>query len=202
MSSQLPEFVDLMRLTETGQALKGRVAVANMPRLATALGLSDAGQDAESGLPGEVEADLVFGVDVQGVRNVRGRLHAELHALCQRCLQSMPLTLRVDIALGMARTLEVTEHLSDEYEPLIVPLVNGQWQLQPLASIIEDELLLALPVAPMHAEQCLPWVMPGAATSHALPGTQAETVAADLPPAGKKRPFAGLAQLQQLKKKQ
>lgn len=203
MSSQLPEFVDPMRLAETGQVLKGRVAVAKMPRLATALGLSDAGQDAESGLlSGEIEADLVFGVDVQGVRNVRGRLHAELHALCQRCLQSMPLTLQVDIALGMARTLEATERLSDEYEPLIVPLVNGQSQLQPLASIIEDELLLALPVAPMHAEQCLPWVMPGAATSHALPGTQADAVAADLPPEGKKRPFAGLAQLQQLKKKQ
>ena len=189
MLNQLPEFVDPIRLAEMGQVLKGQVALADMPRLAAALGIPGLpGQIAQPLTQGEVDADLVFGVDGQGIRYVRGRLRAELNVMCQRCLQPMILPLQVNISLGIAQTLDAAERLPDGYEPLMVPLVNGQSHL--LAAIIEDELLLALPVAPMHAVQCLP-------RKDAL----VEVVAEALPSAGKKRPFAELAQLQKLKKK-
>ena len=191
MLNQLPEFVDPIRLAEMGQVLKGQVAVADMPRLAAALGIPGLpGQIAQPLTQGEVDADLVFGVDGQGIRYVRGRLRAELNVMCQRCLQPMILPLQVNISLGMAQTLDAAERLPDGYEPLMVPLVNVQPQPHLLAAIIEDELLLALPVAPMHAVQCLP-------RKDAL----VEVVAEALPSEGKKRPFAELAQLQKLKKK-
>ncbi len=194
MLNQLPEFVDPMRLAETGQLLKGQVAVAKMPRLVTMLGLVDLDASWRTEvLPspalGEVDVDLVFGIDGQGVRHVLGSVRAELGAVCQRCLQPMVLPFQANIALGMARTLDDAECLPGDYEPLMV--VDGA--VQSLAAIIEDELLLALPPAPMHRiGQCPAWhdtLSDGAA-------------AEDLPPEGKKRPFAVLAELKQLKKKQ
>ena len=173
LPNALPEFVDPLRLAETRQVLKGQVAVAVMPRLMAALDISSPAR-------GEVDVDLAFGVDGQGVRRVLGSLHAELDAICQRCLQPMILPLHVNIALGIVRALDEAEHLPDEYEPLVLASAT---EGQSLAAIIEDELLLALPVAPLHEEaQCT-------ARTTILDANIVE----DLPPEGKKRPFAVLA---------
>ena len=187
LTNLLPEFVDPMRLAETRQTLKGQVAVAAMPRLMAALDMLPPAR-------GQVDVVLAFSVDGQGVRRVLGSLHAELDTLCQRCLQPMVLPLHVNIALGIVRALDEAEQLPDEYEPLVLASVTGGL---PLASIIEDELLLALPVAPLHEEAHCPvrsTVLDNTAMLDAV-------IAENLPPEGKKRPFAGLAQLQQLKKK-
>ncbi len=173
MPHSLPEFVDPLRLAETRQTLKGRVAVTAMPRLMAAL-------DMPSPARGEVDVDLAFSVDGQGVRRVLGSLHAELDAICQRCLQPMILPLHVNIALGIVRALDEAEQLPDEYEPLVLASVT---EGQSLAAIIEDELLLALPVAPLHEEGQCP----------VRSGALDKVIAEDLPPEGKKRPFAVLA---------
>lgn len=173
LPNALPEFVDPLRLAETRQVLKGQVAVAVMPRLMAALDISSPAR-------GEVDVDLAFGVDGQGVRRVLGSLHAELDAICQRCLQPMILPLHVNIALGIVRALDEAEHLPDEYEPLVLASAT---EGQSLDAIIEDELLLALPVAPLHEEaQCT-------ARTTILDANIVE----DLPPEGKRRPFAVLA---------
>lgn len=173
LTNLLPECVDPLRLAETRQVLKGRVAVTAMPRLISAL-------DIPSPARGEIDVDLAFSVDGQGVRRVLGSLHAELDATCQRCLQPMILPLHVNIALGIVRALDEAEQLPDEYEPLVLASTT---EGQPLATIIEDELLLALPVAPLHEEaQCT-------ARTTILDANIVE----DLPPEGKKRPFAVLA---------
>lgn len=204
LTNLLPEFVDPMRLAETRQTLKGQVAVAAMPRLMAALDMLPRAR-------GQVDVVLAFSVDRQGVRRVLGSLHAELDALCQRCLQPMVLPLHVNIALGIVRALDEAEQLPGEYEPLVLASVT---EGLPLASIIEDELLLALPVAPLHEEARCP-VRSAVLDNTAMLGA---VIAEDLPPEGKKRPFAGLAvafgvpaahdtdtscvaQLQQLKKK-
>jgi uncharacterized protein len=175
MSNQLAELVDPLRLADTGQALKGQVAVARMPRLVSMLGVAAP----DSGSP-DVTVDLKCGVDGQGVRYMRGSLRADaLGAVCQRCLQPMTLPLRVDTALGMARTLDDAENLPGDYEPLMV----AEGETQSLAVIIEDELLLALPSVPMHP-------VGACAAAGILSGVDA---AEDVPAEGKKRPFAGLA---------
>lgn len=177
MSNQLPhslpEFVDPIRLAETRQVLEGRVAVSAMPRLMAALDIPPLSTR-------EVDVDLAFSVDGQGVRRVLGSLRAELDAICQRCLQPMIVPLHVNIALGIVRALDEVEQLPGEYEPLVLASVT---EAQSLAAIIEDELLLALPVAPLHEEgQCL-----------VRSGAWDKVIAEDLPPEGKKRPFAVLA---------
>lgn len=176
----LPEFVDPIRLAETRQVLEGRVAVLAMPRLMAALDMAPLST-------GEVAVDLAFSVDGQGVRRVLGSLRTELDAICQRCLQPMIIPLHVNIALGIVRALDEVEHLPDGYEPLVlVPMTEGQSQSLisiSVASIIEDELLLALPVAPLHAEAQCPAQFP----------LRLGAIAEDFLPEGKKRPFAMLA---------
>jgi uncharacterized protein len=99
---------------------------------------------------GLVDVDLRFGIDELGVHFMSGRLHAELAVICQRCMEAMRLPVEAEVSLGLARSDSEAERLPENYEPLLVGA-----EPMPLSAIVEDELILALPIVPMHApEQC------------------------------------------------
>lgn len=106
-----------------------------MPRLATSL-LSDRG---------EVCVELQFGIDDQGIDFVAGKIDAELQVSCQRCLEPMSIPVRTDIALALAGSEAAANRLSGPYDPLVVPSTPLR-----LAPLIEDELILSLPMTPRH----------------------------------------------------
>jgi uncharacterized metal-binding protein YceD (DUF177 family) len=83
------------------------------------------------------------------------------------------LRLEAPIRLGLLREDGEIARLPEGYEPLICPLD----QELSLAHLIEDELLLALPDHPHHAD--------GMCSASAVPAQQA----------GKRQPFAALASL-------
>ena len=103
--------------------------------------------------------------------------HARIARECQRCLQPVLLTLDVDRAFCFAPTEAEAAALDAESEDDVLVL-SRQFNVQEL---IEDELLLSLPIVPMH-EQC------PAPLVAASPGQAGEDVA----PA---HPFAALAAL-------
>lgn len=94
---------------------------------------------------GTVEVALEFGMDLEHRRNVGGRLHAEVQMRCQRCLQPMAVTIDQEIHLGMVPNEAAAQSLPGHYEPLVV---TGE--PVSLRELVEDELLLALPIAPAH----------------------------------------------------
>ena len=174
MSGRLPQTVQPERLAETGAVLRGSVSLGSMTRLATYL------YDAEGG----VEVELAFGIDEQGIKYTTGRIQAVLHLICQRCLQSLKYPLDVETTLGLVRP-EEAPRLPEGYEPLIFeePSVD-------LARIVEDELILALPIVPMHApNECQVRAEPA-------PNDQAGTDRGD----DERRPFAQLADLMKKQK--
>lgn len=136
---RLPVHIDPVRFAETGRELQGRLALSEMERL-SAMSL-------ESG--GEAVVELSFGVDHEGIRYMRGRITAELVVQCQRCLGPLPLKLAAELMLAIVREGDSRE-LPSYYEPLSV----GSEPIF-LRDIIEDELMLSLPIVPKHAEgQC------------------------------------------------
>ncbi len=139
-NERLPVHIDPIRMAETRRLLQGQLALAEMERLGGALLNND----------GEVAVSLEFGTDSEGIRYMRGRIQAEVSLECQRCLEPMRYPIDSEFALAMVRSAPEAEALPSHYEPLLVedePLF--------LRDIIEDELLLALPIVPMHAsEEC------------------------------------------------
>lgn len=137
MSKQLPETIDPLRLARHGQSLSGVLPVAHLRRIAPMLADVD----------DQIDFELQFSQDGQGVPCVEGRVRGELSMICQRCLQTVSIEVNASVNLGIAASEEQAERLPEDYEPLLVgdePLV--------LKELLEDEVILALPVAPMHPE--------------------------------------------------
>jgi uncharacterized protein len=175
MSSQaLPGLVDPIRYAEEGRQLEGSIELARMPRLAGML-LDSAGA---------VTVTLAFGLDEDGTPCLRGGYQANVSVLCQRCLQAMRLALAGEFALAMVADEQAAASLAERYDPLLV----GDEPIS-LAEIIEDELILELPMVPRHELSACPAA--GAPWFAGNPGESAGAVA--------KNPFAALAALKQPK---
>ena len=144
---------------------EGRIPLATMTRLRDSLLQPD----------GDVRYQLAFGTDALRLPFAELRIDAELPLECQRSLQRFLLPVRLVQRLGLIRDEADEAALPPGYEPLLVP---ADGMLRP-AELVEDELILALPVVPVSPEA-------EAVTREFAP--TAEEVA-------KASPFAGLAGL-------
>jgi uncharacterized protein len=107
-------------------------------------------------------------------------LHLQAQAMvwlsCQRCLQPVRTELSVDRAIRFVPGEDQAEALDAESEDDVLALARSL----DLRSLIEDELLLALPIVPRH---------------DACPDTAPARAQADATPAPAQSPFAALAAL-------
>lgn len=91
------------------------------------------------------------GQDARGRPWLRCEVAATVEVECQRCLQPVAVTVDSDrllyLAAGEADAERIEAVLADEHIEVIVA-----GQSLDLASVIEDEVLLSLPVVPMHAD--------------------------------------------------
>ncbi|MFA6229338.1 MAG: YceD family protein [Rhodanobacter sp.] len=124
------------------RSFEGTLPIATMRRLCEAL----------AGTDGEVNYELDFGRDSLGVSYVDVRAQASLALLCQRTLEPFVMPITLDTRLGLIRQERDEAGLPPDCEPLLVA-ENGR--LNP-ADVIEDELLLALPLVPVNPDSSLP----------------------------------------------
>jgi uncharacterized protein len=168
MINHLPDRLDLDAAAETGRALRGRVTLASLVR---ALPLFESRE-------GELEVSLELGRDEDGTHYLAGSIQGGLALQCQRCLEPMEYPLDVKFRLGLVHNQEQMQRLSNRYEPLLITDEPTS-----LAEVITDEVLLALPIVPLHSDvsTCRP-----PATVHQTPVSSR-----------RESPFAVLAQLKQ-----
>lgn len=140
MLARLPEFVDPCLLADRGRIIAGELELALLPRIAEVL------MDAA----GKVQFELDFGKDAKSRVRITGFVRAGLNLECQRCLEVM--TLPVDSALDLV-VIQVpaeAERIPAECEPVLAE--DGELRV---TDLIEEELLLAIPLVPMHEpENC------------------------------------------------
>ncbi|MEO6801559.1 MAG: YceD family protein [Rhodanobacter sp.] len=142
MSVTLPESVDAWRMVTARRSFEGTLSIARLRRLCDALASAE----------GEVRFELDFGRDDLGTNYVDVRASAPLTLICQRTLEPFVLPVAVQTRLGLLSEEREEAGLPPEYEPL---LVAEDGRLRP-ADMIEDELLLALPLVPVNPESSLP----------------------------------------------
>jgi uncharacterized protein len=142
MSVTLPESVDAWRMVSARRSFQGELPIVAMKRLGGAL----------AGTEGTAQYELDFGRDEFGTAYLDVRVQAPLSLTCQRTLEPFVLPLTVDSRLGLIRSERDESALPPNVEPLLV-VDDGKLSL---LDVIEDELLLALPLIPINPDSTLP----------------------------------------------
>lgn len=145
MEKTIPEYIDPFRTAEQGLHIDGVVKLADMPRLSSHLASAE----------DTAAVHLHFGVDQQKVTFVKGQVKATLVLQCQRCMEPYNCEIISDFALGVAKSLDEANALPAQYEPALT--LEGQLALREL---IEDELILNLPIIPRHEPEVCKVVLP------------------------------------------
>lgn len=131
----LPQKVDPFRFAENEIHLEGQMLVSHMDRLRASL-CNDTG---------EIQVSILFDVDEQDIHYMRGQYSAHLMLQCQRCMEPFAYHIAGDFLSGIVHTEEEADQLPKGYDPVIVK--EGMLAIQ---DVIEDELIINLPVVPMH----------------------------------------------------
>jgi uncharacterized protein len=152
-------------LADEGRQVELAVPVARLARLAGMLASSD----------GTVTGHVALERE-QGRAIAEVRFAATLTVTCQRCLAPMSLELEGGSRVVLLEREEDAAGVPQEFETALAP--NGRL---PLAGLLEEELLLALPAAPRHAAGQCPAAWPVMRDEDAAPEVQ--------------RPFAQLGEL-------
>lgn len=142
MSLALPERVDTSRMVQARRSFQGTLPLASLGRLRESLATAD----------GVAVYDLEFGRDELGIAYLGVHVETEFPLTCQRTLEVYRHPVRLDQRLGLIESENEEASLPAGYEPLLV--ADGHVNL---ADVIEDELILALPVVPLKPGAPLEW---------------------------------------------
>ncbi|CAK9884683.1 MAG: Large ribosomal RNA subunit accumulation protein YceD [Candidatus Erwinia impunctatus] len=166
---KLPLTLDPVRTAQKRLDYEGVYTAAQVTRIAESV--VSVGSD--------VSCAMSFTIDNQRLAVLRGSAEVDVTLCCQRCGQSFPHHVHVTYCFSPVSSEEQAEALPEEYEPVDI---NEFGEIDLLA-VIEDEIILALPVVPVHdSEHC--------------EVSDADMVFGELPAeAEKPNPFAVLASL-------
>lgn len=172
----LPVEFHPLRLADSGRVLRGELPLSTMRRLGENLLESS----------GAAEVELHVGRDGNGRAVITGSIRATLPLLCERCLERLDLAVVLDVALAVVESEQEALQLPESLDPLVVDADPVR-----LGDLVEDELILGLPVVAKHpeGEACQPAV-------RVFPGNDAP--GRETSPPGDRRqanPFSSLARL-------
>ncbi len=134
-----PAVIDSLEFARSAQQVRGNLSVASLKRL----------EDVLYDTAGALE------YEIRGTRDERKRARLELnitgplHLQCQRCLGLLDYSVDVaSVLMLVARGVQPDEDLDDPRSP---DAIEASAELE-IAGLIEDEVLLSLPLAPRHIE--------------------------------------------------
>ncbi len=134
---------DSLQFAKSGESLKGSLRVEELPRLSVSLRADDAA----------VQYQL-DGVLASGRPALRLKVEARVWLTCQLCMSLYPELLHLDTVLPVARN-EAELSRWESLDPMLDALIADPGL--DVAGLVEDEILLAIPLVPMHAEgECDP----------------------------------------------
>jgi uncharacterized protein len=138
-----PALIDGLKFAHEARRLAGELDLAAMPRL----------QDNLFDAAGRVHYELVGGRDRHAHPIIDVKVRGTIPLVCQRCLE------RLDYALDRSSRLvlvgdenELPDVAEEDPESESIPTA----EVTNVADLVEQEVLLGLPLAPMHAQPCTP----------------------------------------------
>ena len=135
LTEPLPTLLDMRKLAARGTVLDGVVTLATLPRLQGLLAAQD----------GQLEAHCHFSKDEEGRFVLALNFEAKVSVVCQRCMEPVFIDVDANTTLCILWSEDQVVSLPSHLEPLI--LDEGQSNLW---SVVEDELILSLPIVSYH----------------------------------------------------
>jgi len=143
MNQKLPIDIDPFRLARNKLILEGDLPIAGMLRLSKSLFDNK----------GLIHIKMMFDVDkITGSPYMNGQFTTSLNLMCERCSKSVAYKMDITCSLGLVSNEINAEKLAEQYEPWLIE--NDD--LVKVSSVVEDELILALPLVAKHEQACLP----------------------------------------------
>ena len=140
-NNQLPKVIKLFNFAKKERSLGGVYKISSIPRI------SEIARNKED----NVRVDLSFYLENNKTPCIKGIINLNIILDCQRCLEALPIELKVDFKLAFVRHEQQAEGLDSSYE-LYVTKEEKEELLT--IDIITDEILLSIPMAPSHDFNC------------------------------------------------
>ena len=132
-------FIDSLDFAGNGRQISGKVPVAEMPRLLDALGDSQ----------GTLEYLIRGSIDKQGFSVLDVSISGSCQLCCQRCLGAMEHAVRINTRLLLRdqASLDALDSGGEDEEEFDSILADPHLDV---LDLLEEEILLSLPIAPKH----------------------------------------------------
>jgi uncharacterized protein len=136
----IPERVDHRKLANQAGLIEGTLPIQCFHRLGEMLVVSE----------GEVYLRLEFSKGDFGSTRVNGTAATEVCIICQNCMQQFRRSVSCDVALLVVSDESKLERLPEADDAIV-----AADKVISVAELVEDELILAMPMIPRHEEgQC------------------------------------------------
>lgn len=173
-----PRRLDVRAFAQAGESLQGQVPLTQLDRL-----VQECVADEVAGMDVHWQAHAEERSEAGGAKSIWARLvaSATLPLTCQRCLGPVQVPLEVDRWYRFVEDEETAQAQDDDCEEDVLAMEpKPDW-----LALVEDELIMALPLVPMH-EVC----------PSPLNALQSPSKPEDEEPADHPHPFAALARHQ------
>lgn len=131
--------IDAFEFCRLKEQAEGELSVADLARLA--------GETVDRS--GAIKWSLSGGADKLGHPQLRLSISGQVNLVCQRCLTSMPFQVSSDSKLVLARDEDAADAIEELLDDEEIDVIVGDAAFD-VGVLVEDEALLALPVAPKH----------------------------------------------------
>ena len=142
-----PEHVTARKLCDRNRTINSSIPLGKLLRLSEYLVDTQA----------QVEVCLSFDRDESGTCCLSGNLTAAVRLQCQRCLEPVTVSLDATLAIKLAQSEPEARKIADQSANTLDKLdvvICKEGELN-LLSVIEDELIMSLPIVAAHAsDQC------------------------------------------------
>ncbi len=135
-------LIDSISFAQKSESLQGKIAVSSLQRVQGDLASSE----------GEIEFRVQGRMDGRQRPNLTLSVSGQLILACQRCLADMAHLLNLKSELVLVASETQLPNLGDEDED--VDVVVASYKVN-LLELLEDEIILALPLAPKHDYECI-----------------------------------------------
>jgi len=146
--TRIPDYVDARKIFAQAAEIAGSLPIAGFERFRQQLTSSR----------GEVNFTLTFGIDEEYRRIISGSLSANADVQCQRCLEPVAIELADSFTLALVESEEQAARLPAELDPWMAP----EDARLLLADVLEEQLILCMPIVSYHDTDCTPANMAGA----------------------------------------
>jgi len=140
LNKSLPDQLKLFNFAKKEVSLSGLYQISDFPKIS----------EIASNKTENVKVDFSFYLNNNKTPCVDGIIELEIVLACQRCLDDLSISLKINFNLAFIRHNQESEEIDSHYEIYVI-------EEDELAThdLISDEILLSIPMAPTHDYDCI-----------------------------------------------